>query len=251
MALVALAILLGLNLQPAKGQSTALQSRLADAGVNVQSVAIDQVKRTATFTVVSQTGGSPDDAWADTVIMHELIYDNQTANLGVDTYTVQYVDETGRIIDSETTAVQPGPLPTSTVQPSAQQIEDLKSYAAQQATAGKVTINQFGATTIGDLGTVVNMEIAVDTGATRDSEIQWVIGTLLGAVREKAEDQLALPVRLYRLRILEAGSGRTLVEHVIQTGAEMATSWMASDVKCTWAASPPNSPNGIDTNGGQ
>jgi hypothetical protein len=248
-ALIALAISLGLELQPAKGQATALQSRLADAGVNVESVAIDQAKRTATFTVVSQPGGSPDNAWADTVIMHELIYDNQTANLGVDTYTVQYVDQSGKVLDSETTAVQPGPAPSPTAQASEQQIEDLKSFVGQQATAGKVTLDQFGVTTVGDLGTVVSAEITVDTGSARDSEIRWVIGTLLGALRGRAEDQLAMPVRLYRIRIVEAGTGRTLVEHVVQTGSEMATSWMASDVKLTWAASVP--PSATNTTTGQ
>ena len=242
--LVVVAATLGTTLGSGRADSAAvaptIQSALQAQGLPVASVKQDPVAGTLNVVIQSKAGGSPDDAWANTVVQREAGFLAQSGALAAGTMTVTIVDGQGKTIYQMSGPVDPRLRPAGKkVDPTA--LDGLKTGLANQAQKQGATLQSVSISADDSQGVVVEAAVTASAAAgdARDAQIKWATLELLGQLRDYADGPGALDVDLYKISIADA-SGAPLVEYVVDPSAKTVHAWMAPGLTPVWAANRPS-----------
>ena len=222
------------------GVETTIQSELQTQGLRVASVKQDPVADTLNVVIKSKTGGSPEDAWANTVVQREAGFLAQSGALAAGTVTVTIVDTQGKTIYQMSGPVDSRPRPAGKkVDPTA--LDSLKTGLSSQAQQQGATLQSVSISADDSQGVVVEAAVMAPAAAgdARDEQIKWATLGLLGQLRDYADGPGALDVDLYKISIADA-SGAPLVEYVVDPTAKTVHAWMAPGLTPVWATGHPS-----------
>ena len=211
---VVVATSLALNAGGARGAASSIEGCLAASGVAVKSVAIDEDAKVVTVNIASKEGGAPEDAMARMLIERELLFRKHSGVLDVTTFTVNMLDQSGKMVDSvsdmtleDCSIVSADPIESTVV-------NEMKKYAAQGAEQHDLDLLSCEITQPAPGTNAVEMSLAVPTG-DGGTRINEAIG-LLSSVCLQFTVKQAEPVRstVYRSR---KRNGRALVDFVVDS----------------------------------
>ncbi len=237
--LVIVAATFGISLQSGWADSapveTVIQGDLKAQGLNVLSVERDAASDTINVVIGSKTGGSPEDAWANTVVQREADFLAQAGALTAESVAVTIVDEQGKPIHQWSGPIDSRLRPVEKALDSAV-LDSLRSDLNSKAEKQGVILKDLSILSDQAQGTVVRAEVVVPApaGDARDSEIKWATLELLGQLRDYADGSGSLVVDIYRISIKDE-AGAPLVEYVVDPNAKIVRAWMASGVTPVWA----------------
>lgn len=235
---VVVATSLALNAGGARGAASSIEGCLAASGVAVKGVAIDEDAKVVTVNIASKEGGAPEDAMARMLIERELLFRKHSGVLDVTTFTVNMLDQSGKMVDSvsdmtleDCSIVSADPIESTVV-------DEMKKYAAQGAEQHGLDLLSCEITQPAPGTNAVEMSLAVPTGDGRNTRINEAIG-LLSSVCLQFTVKQAEPVQIYRVSIKETETGRALVDFVVDSARKSIRAWHAPDVPASWAFSAP------------
>ena len=217
-----------------------IQNQLRAQGVSVASVVQDASTSTLSVVIRSKTGGSPEDAWANTVVQREADFLARSGAVTASTVAVTIIDGQGRTIYQWSGPIDSQPRPAGkTVDPTA--LDSLRSDLTGQAQKQGVTLQNLVISSDQAQGAVVEADVivAAPAGDARNTEIKWATLQLLGQLRDYADGPVALDVDLYKISIVDA-SGAPLVGYVVDPSAKTVRAWMAPGVTPVWATGGPS-----------
>jgi hypothetical protein len=229
-------VLLGGGRAESASVDLTVKSALEAQGLRVTSVAQDSATDTLNVVINSKTDGSPDDAWASTIIQREADFLAESGALPVAWVGVTVVDEQGKVTYEWSGPVSSRPRPVEkAASPTA--VEAAKSDLAGQAEKQGVTLRDLSVSSDKTQGTVVKAEeiISSPAGDARDNEIKWATTELLGQLRDRFDASDSIAVDLYRISIKDA-AGIPLVEYVVDPGARTVRAWMAPGITPVWSS---------------
>ena len=222
------------------GVETTVQNQLQAQGLPVSDVSQDAATGTLSVVIKSKTGGSPDDAWANTVIQREAGFLAQSGTLTADTVAVTIVDGQGKVLYEWSGPVDSQPRPAGKTA-DATALDRLKPALDAQASKQGVTLDSLSISADESQGVVVAAEETVTSSAvtTRDEAIKWATLGLISQLRDYVDGPGALDVDLYKISVRDAGGG-ALVEYVVDPAAKSVRAWMAPGVTPVWATGRPS-----------
>ena len=234
-------VLLGGGRAESASVDLTVKSALEAQGLRVASVGQDSATATLNVVINSKTDGSPEDAWASTVIQREADFLAESGSLSVACVGVTLVDERGKVTYEWSGPVSSRPRPVEkAASPTA--LEAAKADLAGQAEKQGVNLRDLSISSDKTQGTVIKADEVVSSpaGDARDNEIKWATVELLGQLRDRLDASDSVAVDLYRISIKDA-AGTPLVEYVVDPGARTVRAWTAPGITPVWSSRGPSS----------
>ena len=242
--MVAVAVTFGVLLGSGRAESASVdltvKTALEAQGLQVSSVAQDSATNTLNVVITSKAGGSPEDAWAHTIVAREADFLAQSGGLVSDWVSVTVLDEQGTMTYRWSGPVSSRPRPLQkTTSPTA--LDGLRPDLAGEAEKQGVVLQDLSISSDQSQGTVVKARATVTSpaGDVRDTQLKWATLELLGSLRDYAEGPSSLGVDLYGISVMDAG-GAPLVEYVVDPNAKTVRAWMAPGITPVWALGRPS-----------
>ena len=244
-SVITVSLVLGVLLGGGRAESApvdvTVKSALEAQGLRVASVGQDSTTDTLNVVINSETDGSPEDAWASTVVQREADFLAGSGALPVAWVAVTILDEQGKVAYKWSGPVSSRPRPLERAANSTA-LEAAKSDLAGQAEKQGVTLRDLSVSSDKTQGTVVKADEVVSSpaGDARDNEIKWATVELLGQLRDRLDASDTVSVDLYRISVEDA-AGTPLVEYVVDPGARSVRAWMAPGITPVWSGHRPSS----------
>jgi hypothetical protein len=222
------------------GVEAGMQDELQAQGLRVATVSQDAAADTLNVVINSKTGGSPEDAWASTIVQREAGFLAESGALAAGSVAVTIIDEQGRTMYQWSGPVDAQPRPAGkTVNPAA--LDSLRPDLADEAQKQGVTLQNLSISSDESQGVVLEAEVTLtaSTGDARDNEIRWATIELLGELRDYTDGSGTFAVDLYKISVDDA-RGAPLVQYVVDPTAKTVHAWMAPGVSPVWATGRPS-----------
>jgi hypothetical protein len=233
-------VLLGSGRAESASVDLTIKSALEVQGLRVSSVSQDSASSTLNVVINSQAGGSPEDAWANTIVQREADFLAQSGALVSDWVGVTIVDEQGRVTYkwSGPISSRPRPFEKATSQTALDAVKaDLSLHAEKEG----VILKELSISSDKTQGAVISADevVTAPAGDVRDKQLKWATVELLGQLRDHLDGADSPSPDLYRISIKDAG-GASLVEYVVDLGAKTVRAWMAPGVTPVWSTGRPS-----------
>jgi hypothetical protein len=229
-------VCVSLTTSDVQGAASSIEAALRVGGVDVKSVAIDEAAKVVTVNVTSQEGGRPDDAMARMLIERELISRNESGDLAAQSFTVNMLDQNGRVIDSISDMTLDSWVLVTAEVPEPSLSDRVQRYAEELATEQHIQLLSCEITQATKGTNVVAVRVAITDGEDQSEQIKRGVG-LLGRIRQEIEMEQGAAIQLLRLSVEDADTSRELVDIVIDPVRRSVRGWHAPDAPVGWTIS--------------
>jgi len=226
-----------------------LEAALKSRGISVENLVVTGTDEGVEVSITTSAGGEPTALRTRTVIEKELAYLKSDGQTAAEWVTVVIRDETGAVLFGTRQPVEAAVRPTpAAVEP--EKSDAVARFVASRAQERSVGMKDFLIVSEGS-DMIVEVVLAVEAGDERDSQIEWIIPSLLGEIRDEVENVNGIKPAFYRLSIQDADTYEPLVEWVVDAQKVSVRGWTAESVDADLAMFPPSKiPEGNTTTTG-
>src|SRR5680860_1099805 len=168
-----------------------LEAALKSRGISVENLVVTGTDEGVEVSITTSAGGEPTALRTRTVIEKELAYLKSDGQTAAEWVTVVIRDETGAVLFGTRQPVEP------------EKSDAVARFVASRAEERSVGMRDFHIVSEGS-DMIVEVVLTVEAGDERDSQIEWIIPSLLGEIRDEVENANGIKPAFYRLSIQDA-----------------------------------------------